>query len=65
MQYIYLNGKYEKSILLSNQQETLIEESSETKTQSFSYEIEDFSISNTYNNAKPEHIKNYDINFIL
>lgn len=60
---IYLNGKYEKSILLSNQQETSMEGSSETYTQSFSKNI-DNTIWETFNNAKPEHKKKYDKNFI-
>lgn len=64
--YIYLNGKFEKSILLSNQQETSLEDSSETKTQSFSKKIENSNITilNTFNNAKPNHIKKYEINFL-
>lgn len=63
---IYLNGKFEKSILLSNQQETL-EDSSETNMQSFLNNIEENNLKtsiNTFNNAKPDHIKEYDINFL-
>jgi len=65
IQDIYLNGKFEKSILLSNQQEIHKERSSETNTQSFFDKIENSNISilNTFNNAKPDHIKKYDINF--
>ena len=55
---IYVNGNYEKSISLSNQQETKnnILGSSETYTRSFS----EF----TFDSAKPSHINDYDINFL-
>jgi hypothetical protein len=54
---IYLNGKFEKSIILSNQQETLIKGSSETDTQSILY-------TKFINSAKPEHIKSYTKEFL-
>ena len=55
---IILNGIYEKSILLSNQQEILSidKSSSETYTQSFPFD--------NFNSAKPSHIKKYDNNFL-
>ena len=55
---LYVNGIYEKSISLSNQQETSkqILGSSETYTQNFS----EF----TFNSAKPSHINNYNIKFL-
>lgn len=57
---IYLNGIFEKSILLSNQQETLLSSnkgSSETEAQGIPLEI-------LINSAKPIHIKEYNKNFI-
>jgi hypothetical protein len=54
---IYLNGRIEKSILLSNQQETLIKESSETDTQSISYK-------KFINSVKPDHIKSYNNEYL-
>lgn len=60
---IYLNGIYEKSINLSNQQETLIfkfKGSSETYTQSSSLKDDLNKVSFSFNSAKPSHILSYD-----
>ena len=54
---IYLNGKIEKSIFLSNQQETLLKGSSETDTQSISYK-------KFISSVKPDHIKLYKEEFL-
>jgi hypothetical protein len=62
---IYLNGKSEKSILLSNQQETSnFEGSSETYTQSSSNDLNNIKSLNNINSAKPAHIKSYNENFL-
>lgn len=63
---IYLNGNYEKSISLFNQQETLIfkfKGSSETYTQSSSLKNCNNN-SFIFNSAKPDHILEYNINFV-
>jgi len=59
---IILNGNFEKSILLSNQQETfnIIKGSSETYTQSSLFDIK----LSALDSAKPTHIKKYNKDFI-
>jgi hypothetical protein len=64
---IYLNGTYEKSINLSNQQEILnfkFKGSSETYTQSSSIKDNLNILSFSFNSAKPSHILFYNIKML-